>query len=167
MMVDRTAIISDCGRYRYLLRRLWAEGLPRALFIMLNPSTADDKIDDPTIKALIRWCQHHSYGSFEVVNIFAVRSSDPIAIYQIGDPIGPRNEAVIRRAVDRADIVICAWGAHLAARDHVHRLMTEISKVKEHVFCLGITKLGAPRHPLYIAANQPLIEFSPRKEFRP
>jgi len=64
MLIDRTAIISDCGRYRYLLRRLWAEGLPRALFIMLNPSTADDKIDDPTIKALIRLCQHHIDGSF-------------------------------------------------------------------------------------------------------
>lgn len=166
IQIDRTAIISECGKYRYLLRRVWNDNLTRALFVMLNPSTADGKIDDPTIRACTRWCTTNGFGSFEVVNLFAIRSTQPEGIYQVRDPIGPQNEAMVDRAVKRADVVICAWGAHLVARDHAPSMVARIRKEKAKVYCLGLTKIGAPLHPLYVANNQPLIEYNPRRDFR-
>src|ERR1700684_272716 len=80
LFMEREAVISDCGKYRYLLRRAWDHTKPRVLFVMLNPSTADASIDDPTIRACIRLCKAHGFGSFEVVNLYAWRSTDPQAL---------------------------------------------------------------------------------------
>src|SRR5262245_45087455 len=112
LFLERDAVISDCGRYRYLLRRTWHHLWPRALFIMLNPSTADAEIDDPTIRSCIRLSKAEQYGSIEVVNLFALRATDPAALEGADDPIGPGNDDAIGRAIGRCDLAICAWGAH-------------------------------------------------------
>src|SRR5882757_2226662 len=79
LFLERDAVISDCGKYRYLLRRTWDHSKPRTLFVMLNPSTADAEIDDATIRSCIRLSKEMGYGSFEVVNIFGLRATDPKA----------------------------------------------------------------------------------------
>ena len=76
LFMEKDAMISDCGKYRYLLRRAWDHTLPRGLFVMLNPSTADAEVDDATIRSCIRLCRSWSFGSFEVVNLFGWRATD-------------------------------------------------------------------------------------------
>ncbi len=97
LFLERDAVLSDCGTYRYLLRRTWDHGKPRALVVMLNPSTADAEVDDATIRSLVRLLRD-SYGSFEVVNVFAFRSTDPKRLTEPADPVGPRNQPIIEAA---------------------------------------------------------------------
>lgn len=159
LFLERDAVISDCGTYRYLLRRTWDHKLPRALYVMLNPSTADAEIDDATIRSCIRLAKGLNYGSFEVVNLFAFRSTDPAELERAADPVGPRNEHAIRAAIGRCDVAICAWGAHPMAE----RRRTSVQAILRHerpaIFCLGKTKAGAPKHPLYIKSGTPLEVF--------
>ena len=171
LFLEKDAVISECGTYRYLLRRTWDHERPRALFVMLNPSTADADNDDPTIRSCIRLCRSWNYGSFEVVNLFAFRSTDPDALLDAADPVGPRNWGIIEAAANRCDMIICAWGAHKAATyvtsdDHPwsHAVFERLQMVlRPAIFCLGTTKSGAPKHPLYIATGTPLVRFDPRR----
>lgn len=156
LFLERDAVISDCGKYRYLLRRTWDHGKPRALFIMLNPSTADAEIDDATIRSCIRLSKGLGYGSFEVVNLFAFRATDPSELQQADDPIGPRNDEKIEAALLRCDLAICAWGAHQMAESRGRAVRSMIRTHRPAVFCLGKTKAGAPKHPLYIKSGTPL-----------
>src|ERR1700749_3282622 len=96
---ESTAVISDCKKYRYLLRRTWDERRIRVLFIMLNPSTADAEIDDPTIKSCVRLCKENGFGSIEVVNLFGWRATDPKELLEVDDPVGPRNDCIIEAAI--------------------------------------------------------------------
>ena len=158
LFLERDAVISDCGKYRYLLRRTWDHDRPRALIVMLNPSTADAEIDDPTIRSCIRLCKGLSYGSFEVVNLFAWRATDPDDLGGARYPIGDRNNDVIEAAIGRCDVGICAWGAHPMAgswqRDA--EVFNLLAASRPAVFCFGTTKGGAPKHPLYIKSGTPL-----------
>ena len=156
LFLERDAVISDCGKYRYLLRRTWQANLPRALYVMLNPSTADADIDDATIRSCIRLAKGLGYGSFEVVNLFAFRATNPEDLAKAADPIGPNNDGSIERAVARCDIVICAWGAHPMARNRESTVRSMIRQQRPAVFCLGKTKGAAPKHPLYIKSGTPL-----------
>jgi hypothetical protein len=153
---ERDAVISDCGRYRYLLRRTWAYTKPRALLIMLNPSTADADIDDPTIRSCIRLLRGLGYGSFEVVNLFGLRSTDPTALVTAADPVGPRNDHAIEAAVLRCDVGICAWGAHPIAGNRSGAVLNLIRTHRPATYCFGKTKAGAPKHPLYIKSGTAL-----------
>jgi hypothetical protein len=157
---ERDAVISDCGRYRYLLRRTWDARRPRVLFVMLNPSSADAEIDDPTIRSCIRLSKSLGYGSFEVVNLFAFRSTQPDELQRAADPIGPNNDASIERAIARCDLHVCAWGAHPMAERRATRVRQLIRSHRPAVFCLGKTKAGAPKHPLYIESGTPLEVFA-------
>ncbi len=156
LFLERDAVISDCGRYRYLLRRTWDPAKPRALVIMLNPSTADAEIDDPTIRSLIRLLRGHGYGSFEVVNVFGLRATDPTELSKAGDPVGPRNQAIVEGALGRCDVAICAWGAHPMAREASIEIRNAIRSWRPAIYCFGKTKDGAPKHPLYIKSGTPL-----------
>jgi len=156
LFLERDAVISDCGLYRYLLRRTWDHGKPRALIVMLNPSTADATIDDPTIRSCIRLCKGIEYGSFEVVNLFAFRATDPSALQTAPDPVGPRNDFVIEAAIMRCDMAICAWGAHPGATERGRSVHGLLRLRRPAVFCFGTTKTGAPKHPLYIKSGTPL-----------
>lgn len=153
---EKAVSISQCGKYRYLLRRLWDDDKPRALFVMLNPSTADAEIDDPTIRSCTRLADGLGYGSFEVVNLYGVRTSDPSVLETVSDPVGPHNKYVIDSAISRCDMIICAWGAHPMAERRAQDVITQLRAFRPAVFCFGVTKSGAPKHPLYIKSGTQL-----------
>jgi hypothetical protein len=161
LLLERDAVLSDCGTYRYLLRRTWDHGKPRALFVMLNPSTADASVDDATIRSCIRLSKGFGYGSFEVVNLFGFRATDPAELAKAADPIGPDNERISVAAVERCDIAICAWGAHPMAARKSNFVGGMIRARRPAAYCLGLTKAGAPKHPLYIKSGTPLQVYQP------
>lgn len=154
--IHRDAIISDCGRYRYRLERIWDESLPVLVWVMLNPSTADASIDDPTIRRCISFAKAWGYGGIVVVNLFALRATNPKAlnIFAPDDPIGPLNNDHILEAVAGGD-VICAWGASVPEYWR-HRPAGVVQIMREHgarLHHLGLTKDRHPRHPLYLAGD--------------
>lgn len=155
------AILSMCGTYRYSLTRSWAQegGVGKVLWIMLNPSTADASLDDPTIRRCIGFSKAWAYAELEVCNLFALRSTDPSAIYEAADPVGEPNDAAIREAACKADAVVAAWGTfggHLGRDKAVMKIFTEVQKPPR---CLGITMQGFPKHPLYVAGATPLVNY--------
>ncbi len=158
--VENDAVISECGRYRYLLRRTWDQTKPRALLVMLNPSTADAKLDDATIRSCVRLLSGHGYGSMEVVNIYAFRATDPAELAKQEDPFGPSNEYAVQAAIHRCDVVICAWGAYPPARQHAASILNAVRAHRPATYCFGRTKAGAPKHPLYIKSGTPLEVFN-------
>lgn len=150
-----SAIISDCGAYRYELRRVWNDSLPPYVSGMLNPSTADAVNDDPTITRNRRRAEAMGFGSLIVWNLGAGRATDPKVWKKLSDPIGPENDNHIRRILSechkRRGIVVVGWGNHgtFLGRDKVvSQLAREIGV---EFFCLGTTKRGQPKHPLYVA----------------
>lgn len=152
------AVLSDCGRYRYTLTRRWAPGAPM-LFVMLNPSTADASMDDPTIRRCIGFAKREGCGALEVVNLFAFRATDPAALSTATDPIGPDNDRHIVEAAVRGGVIVAAWGASVPAAlrtrpAQVGRLLRE---TRLRLWCLGMTSGGAPRHPLYVRGDAALV----------
>lgn len=157
--LENDARISDCGTYRYMLRRTWNYHRPRVLIVMLNPSTADATLDDPTIRSCVRLCQWRNDGSFEVVNLFAYRATDPKQLATAADPIGPDNDRAIEAALLRCDLAICAWGAYPGAVERGRSVVGTLRGRRPAVFCWGTTKSGAPKHPLYIKSGTALEAF--------
>lgn len=157
-----TARFSPCGVYRYRLTREIAGGIGACTFVMLNPSTATAEVDDPTIRRCIGFARSWGFGRLVVVNLFALRSTDPAALSAHAEPIGPDNDAAIVEASLEATRVICAWGAHgsLRGRDaHVARLLLD-RDVPLHA--LAVTKYGAPGHPLYLPKDARPARWAPR-----
>lgn len=156
-----TAAISPCGAYRYRLTR--GDGR-RLAFVMLNPSTANAEIDDPTIRRCKAFALREGYDGIEVVNLYAYRATDPDALLQAADPIGPSNMGEIQRlAWDyRGGWIVCAWGA-LSRRHmpHVARVAELLKLHDAELVCLGKTKDGAPRHPLYVRGDASIESWSP------
>jgi hypothetical protein len=155
---DSTAVYSDCERYRYLLTRTWDPAGAKALFVMLNPSTATEFQNDPTVERCERRARALGFGSFRVTNIFAFRATDPKVMRAEPDPVGPDNDAAIVDSAPWADRIICAWGshgAHLGRGPAVEALLRGTGLPLHH---LGLTKHGHPKHPLYIGyAEQPRL----------
>ena len=146
-----TAVFSEDRRYRYLLRRRVGESGRRVLFIMLNPSRADETRNDATIRRCVGFARDWGFGVLEVVNLFALMSTDPAVLLKAEDPIGPGNDAAIRAALEDADTVVLAWGNH--ALDHEERAgaVMDMARKAGRLYCLGLTRRGAPRHPLRLA----------------
>lgn len=144
------AVYSDCEAYRYSLTRVWDETGEKGLFIMLNPSTATEVQNDPTVERCERRSRALGYGAFRVLNIFAYRATDPRDMRRAEDPVGPENDAVLLQGLDWADRVICAWGTHgehLGRGPEVAALLKGTGRELLH---LGLSKAGHPKHPLYI-----------------
>ena len=142
---------SDCELYRYRLTRIWNDGGNRALFILLNPSTATEFQNDPTVERCERRAKAMGFGSFGVCNIFAMRSTDPSELGRVDDPIGVGNDCAILDCSRDAETIICGWGnhgAHLERGNQVERMLRN-SGYKLHI--LELTGLGQPKHPLYIS----------------
>ena len=153
------AEISECGTYRYTLKRDINQAIrwvKPCLFIMLNPSTADAVQDDPTIRRCIKFSEREGCTSLTVVNLFALRATDPNELKKHSDPIGPLNDQRIEEMVDNHSlgIVVAAWGAHPMAQKRGTDVRTKFGLFK----CLGITKNGSPKHPLYVRADQELVD---------
>lgn len=147
------AEISNCGRYRYSLGRHWdTPALPVLCYVMLNPSTADASQDDPTVTRCIERAKRLGFGGIVVLNLFAYRATDPLELWNVPDPIGPRNDATIRHVVRHPSVgmVICGWGAHgdMMQRDATVLKILRDAGVKPHA--LRLTKGGMPAHPLYL-----------------
>lgn len=147
-----SAVISDCGKYRYTLKREWMTGAGTCLFIMLNPSTADAEQDDPTIRRCIGFAQRWGCQRLAVVNLFAYRATEPSVLLNVENPVGPENDRYIGELLGAAKFRIAAWGS--SVRHLAHRREAEvIAKCKAFGFgldCLAVTKDGFPRHPLYM-----------------
>lgn len=146
-LMKRNALLSENRQYRYSLVRSWDDCKPRCAFIMLNPSTADENVDDPTIKKCTKFCMTWGIGTLEVVNLFAFRSTDPDDMLQARDPSGPSNDQSILAAAECASIIVAAWGTNGAFKkrdEHVLNLL----RLKT-ICCLDMTKHGFPKHPLY------------------
>lgn len=159
--VAQTADISDCGTYRYRLGRRWGPG-SSVLWIMLNPSTADADVDDPTIRRCIGFAKRWGHDAIEVVNLYALRATDPQALLRHRDPFGPRNWHTLQGAIGgRHALNVAAWGAkavRVPASTHVHVPMMA-GRVGARVHCLAVTKDGHPRHPLYVEGDADPVLF--------
>jgi hypothetical protein len=144
------AEFSDCETYRYSLTRRWDDTARKVLFVMLNPSTADEIQNDPTVERCEQRARRLGYGAFRVTNIFAFRATDPRDMRAATDPVGPQNDRVLRDAAAWADDIIAAWGvhgAHLGRGPDVGRML---AATHVPLFHLGLSKAGHPRHPLYL-----------------
>lgn len=153
-----TTIFSPNRQYRYVLRRYIGLGAGTCLFIMLNPSTADEVEDDPTI----RRCKGFAigYGELVVCNLFAFRATNPMQLYQVADPIGPDNDLHISQEATKAARVILAWGNHglfLGRGDQIRRMLKQQGV---HILHYGnLTQKGQPKHPLYLRRDAHLNSF--------
>lgn len=145
------AILSEDGAYRYRLWRRWPSLEPSVVFVMLNPSTADADQDDPTIRRCIGFARRWGFGGIEVVNLFALRTSDPLVLLSHPDPVGPENAEHIRQAVSlgAAKPIIVAWGEASRFRARAD-LVAALIRARRVVRALGVTKSGDPRHPLFM-----------------
>lgn len=152
------AVIDTSGLYRYSLTRRWGIGPPNSVcFMMLNPSTADASVDDPTIRRCIGFAKRWGHDGLEVVNVFGLRSADPSKVLMSPNPLGIQNHAYIQAAFVMADKIVVAWGASLNVVPWLPRPIMDIYEHK--LFCLGLTKTGQPRHPLYAKADSELIPY--------
>lgn len=147
-------IFSDNRVYRYVLVRRWSTFAPKARicgYIMLNPSTADEAKNDPTVERCERRARFAGYDGLCVLNLFAYRSTDPKALYEIDDPVGPDNDAHIIERAKACDLVVCGWGTHGALRDRGQYVLDLLhaNGVKPHA--LALNGDGSPRHPLYVS----------------
>lgn len=147
----KDALISPCGLYRYWLLRLWDPEKPLLCWIMLNPSTADAKENDPTIRRCITFAEDLGYGGIKVVNLFAFRSTDAFVIYEVADPVGPDNDAAILAAAKECPMRIAAWGTNGTLKDRDKKVLSMLAKDGIEVHALSVTQKGHPGHPLYLA----------------
>lgn len=149
-----TAVYSDCERYRYSLTRVWDESAGKVLFVMLNPSTATEVQNDPTVERCERRARTLGFGGFRVTNIFAWRDTDPRKMRAATDPIGPYNNQTLLDGADWADQVIAAWGTHGAHMNRGAEVTELLVATGQPLFHLGLSKQGHPKHPLYLPYTQ-------------
>lgn len=159
-----SAVISECGLYRYWLERGEAAA-PYVAWVLANPSTADAELDDPTVRKARGFAQRLGFSRFVFVNVFAYRSTDPKGLLGVKDAVGPENAEHIRKAVANAEVVVLAWGNAIVkpkkpqakwTLEHVIRPVT-LSPIR----CYGYTADRSPRHPLTLAYSTPLEPYAP------
>ena len=163
----KPAVFSGDGVYRYYLhRRISDADTGIATFIMLNPSTADATKNDPTIRKCIGFCRQWHYGQLQVVNLFGVRAVRPSEMKKRRNPIGRNNRRWVERAIENCQgidqaraLVVCAWGVHGDHRSQNAVVLEWLRALDVHPQCLGVTRAGHPRHPLYVPYTTELIPF--------
>ena len=152
---------SPCRTWRYWLRRSWDAELEPLVVIGLNPSTADENYDDPTVRRCVNYARAWGHGGLVMLNIFAYRSTDPAGLTAPGvSPVGAENDqALIEQTMGRR--VVCAWGVHGKLLDRGAEVLRLINPGAKEVLCLGVTKEGYPKHPLYLRADLKPIPYPP------
>lgn len=154
--VKNTAKLSKCRRYRYALWRTWDQSKPYIMFICLNPSTADETTDDPTLTRCITYAKSWGYGGVCMANLFAFRATAPADMKAAKNPIGSQNDRWLEKLAHEAERVVAAWGndgGHSGRSRQVRGLIP-------NMYCLKINKTGEPAHPLYQKAHIQLIPLS-------
>lgn len=156
---DTGAIFSADQRYRYVLWRGWSSDVRRLVVIGLNPSTADARKNDPTVTRCISFAKREGCGGLVMLNLFALRATDPGVMLAAADPIGVENDKYIQGyAFGNNRVVVAAWGAHGGHRERDIAVAELLAGAQ--LWCLGTTKEGDPRHPLYIRADRELEPFT-------
>jgi hypothetical protein len=161
LLQQSEAHFSDCEKYRYWLRRDWDLSLEAISFLMLNPSTADEIDNDPTIERCQRRAIAMGYGSMIIVNLFPFRMTDSTQLNTVYDLLGDTKESdeSILRAAQASALIVCGWGKHPLAAPRGQAVLTMLKKsnLQDKVRCLQLNADNSPQHPLYIAyAKQPV-----------
>lgn len=153
----READISPCGLYRYTLHHRWdhdsSEPQEVLGWIMLNPSTADARQDDPTIRRVQRFSEDWGYGGFKVCNLFAWRATDPEELKEATHSVGPLNDGAIIDLAAACPLIICAWGTGGALNDRAAHVLRLLGDVGANMAYLKLSKDGHPCHPLYLKGD--------------
>jgi len=149
---DNGATFSDCRKWRYDLWRIWDPSLQRVAFIGLNPSTADETKNDPTVKRCINYAKKWGYGGMHMLNIFGYRATDPKDMKAFSEPIGPDNSSAICTIARECELVICCWGTHGGYLGRGREVLYMLNNFMD-VHCLAVTKDGYPNHPLYLKSE--------------
>lgn len=166
MNVKASATISDCERYRYELSRRWVPAFTppgSVCWVMLNPSTADAETDDPTIRRVMAFSKAFGFGGCVVVNLFGFRATNSRDLVAADDPVGPKNDFIAGFWIRHMPLVIAAWGAHRLAKDRESWFFKQTRQAGTDVRCLGVTKDGYPKHPLYLPSGSRLVPFELRE----
>lgn len=150
--VRKDARISPCGKYRYWLTRIWGDDADLLVWLMLNPSVADAKKDDPTIRKCMGFARFYGYGGIAVVNLFSIRETHPKKL--VGMPeaslVGPEDDQWLRYWLQHATVV-CAWGQHAVLRRPIRRRAEALKHwLPRSTWCLGRCTDGSPKHPLML-----------------
>lgn len=152
------AIFSHCMKYRYKLWRRWDNNKPLLYFILMNPSTADEVKNDPTIERQCRRARSLGFGGVVILNCGAIRETDSGKAWGDNDPVGPDNVETIRKEVEEnpSAIFVAGWGKpakNFGADNHILKLFADL---RVPLWCLGVNSDGSPKHPLYVGYNVPL-----------
>lgn len=154
--MEKKAIISKDKIYRYKLSRTWDSTKPTILFIGLNPSIADENVDDPTITRCINFAKDWGYGTLLMANLFAFRSTYPKDIYLIDNPIGKDNDHYLLECVTQSDLIVACWGNNGTYMNR-EKVITELVP---NLYCLQKNKNGTPHHPLRLPRNIDPVPFN-------
>ena len=149
--ISRSADISSDRKERFSLSRIWDSKKPKVLYIMLNPSYADDEFDDPTIRRLIFFSKKFKYGGFYVTNLFTQITPYP-KLLNIDSTISNNNLKIIKDLVLKSKTIVYAWGNYIEEPD-------ELKKFISNPMCFGKNINGTPKHPLYLPSDSKLLKF--------
>lgn len=144
-----TAKLSRCRNYRYALWRTWDASLPRVMFVGLNPSTADENTDDPTLVRCMNYARSWGYGGVCMANLFAFRATDPAIMKAALNPVGTQNNRWLKKLAAEAGLVVVAWGNDGAFNGRSAKVLKFLPEPHH----LGMNKSGEPAHPLYQRAD--------------
>ena len=147
--MKKSAILSEDRKYRYVLSRIWDETKPKVMIIGLNPSTADETEDDPTIGRCISFSKSWGYGGVYMLNLFAFRATQPKDMFNAQNPIGLENNSYIEIYSKKVDKIVCAWGNHGTYKNRGNEIREKFDKL----FYLKLNQTGEPAHPLYLKSE--------------
>ena len=151
------------GSYRYLLWRTWDYAVARLLWVLLNPSTADERSDDQTLRRCMSFSRAGGYGRVEIVNLFAYRTPYPQRLRHAADPVGGENDRYLAEAAQRAGGIVVAWGTDGAYQRRDRAVLALLERhAARPLLCLGTTRDGSPRHPLRITRSASLMPYRSR-----
>ena len=157
--MESGATFSEDRVYRYSLWRKWDASQLAIAFIGLNPSTATEVEDDPTVRRCIGYAKAWGYGAMFMLNLFAYRSTDPRKLREVADPVGPENDfEILKAVVDKSHSAIACWGNHGALYGRgraVHKMLAH------RLRCFGLTAAQQPKHPLYLPKDARVVPFKP------
>lgn len=155
------AVLSECGSYRYRLERQVSLFGDVGVFIMVNPSTADASVDDPTVRRVTGFAREFGWSRLIVANLFAYRTPRVVELAKVIDPVGPENDKHLRCVMSEAQSIVVAWGTiqklPFALRDHWRDIVAIADSLGKPLHCLGTASDGHPRHPLMLRKTSQLV----------